>query len=125
MYHHFTKILQTCLVQIPSALEGLHEIRGIPVHEMVEILDEDVLDELEVVHPQHRLPQHEPAKHILRPQLEGSLKSMSHENFWIEDIEGKAKCSHLKKFISKGTLRLVFYLSYAHNPPPPLHNFFF
>ena len=64
----FTKILQTRLVQIPSALEGLHEIRGISVHEMVEILDEDVLDELEIVHPQHRLSQHEPAEHILRPE---------------------------------------------------------
>ncbi len=48
---YFTKMLQTCLVQIPSALEGLHEIRGISVHEMVEILDEYVLDELQVVHP--------------------------------------------------------------------------
>jgi hypothetical protein len=52
---YFTKILQakldkTRLIQIPAALEGLHEIRGISVHEMVEILDEDVLDELEVVH---------------------------------------------------------------------------
>jgi hypothetical protein len=83
MYHHFTKFLQTRLVQIPSALEGLHEIRGISVHEMVEILDEDVLDQLEVVHSQHRLPQHEPAEHILRPQLEGSLKRLSHENFWM------------------------------------------
>ncbi len=68
MYHQFTKTIQTCLVQIPAALEGLHEIRGIPVHEMVEILDENVLDELQVVHTQHRLPQQEPAEHILRPE---------------------------------------------------------
>ncbi len=44
----------------------------------------------------------------------------------IRLIDNNAKCRYLKKFTSKGTLRLVFYLSEVPSPPmipysPPPH----
>ncbi len=45
---------------------------------------------------------------------------------YITTVERLDWCCYLKKFVWKGTLRQVFYLSKAHSPPmtpypPPLH----